>query len=252
MLTPLCTNLASVNPGQTEGDAKAIRCKRWSCPTCAKINKARVIALAKRGRPRALLTLTVRSSDYADPDEAAEALKEGLRLLRLRLKRHARLENFEFLAVFEQHESGYPHLHLLIRGKFIPWQWLRRVWEEMTGAYMVDIRKIDTIGQAAMYCAKYITKELAVFEGCKRWWRSHGYKDVTGEDDYSPPFRPNARTWQVDIHRLRSTLLAFGWNVEQPRPGEIRWSHRSTAPPDLPLEAALWHLRASKPLWGGQ
>ena len=218
-ITPLCTHETAVNFHAYGGHAKPVRCKRWSCEVCAKRNAARVIAIGREGRPNALLTLTVSSKVYPDPDDAAEALKRGLRNLRLRLKRHSRLENFEFLAVFEKHKSGHPHLHLLIKGKYLPWKLMRKWWQALTSSHQIDIRKINSQGMAALYCAKYIGKDLSSFQGCKRWWRSSGYSNDNAEDYVPEHF---AGTWgrvSTDIHSLRFAALACGydldkWNVE--------------------------------------
>ena len=226
----LCTGETSVKSSKGQGEAKPLRCRRWSCEYCAQLNRRRVIAIAVAAKPRALLTLTVSSKQYPDADDAAEALKRGLRLLRLRLERHSRLTNFHFLAVFERHKSGHPHLHLLIRGNFIPWKLLRRWWEEITGSTHIDIRKIDTRGKAAFYVAKYIGKDLAPFEHCKRWWRSHGYSEDV-KDDWAPDrtFGPPVR-YRTTIHKLRLAMKLEGWHVEDLKPEGIRWR----APPDSP------------------
>lgn len=227
-ITPLCTPEVAVNLSGNAGIATPVRCKRWSCPVCHEANRRRVIRIARAGNPRALLTLTVSSKKYPDPAEAAQALKNSLRLLRLRLKRHPRLENFEFLAVFEKHQSGHPHLHLLIKGKFIPWKLLRKWWTKWTDSPIQDIRKISSRGNAALYCAKYIGKDLSSLPGCKRWWRSHGYSS-SAADDYQD--EKAAGQWgrlTANIARLRHAALVSGYEVEnwgvegfafKPRPG---------------------------------
>lgn len=238
-LTPLCTSQVSVKTEPQEITAAAVRCKRWSCPVCSQINRNRVIGIARRAKPRALLTLTVRSTDYASPDDAAEALKRGLRLLRLRLKRHPRLTNFQFLAVFEKHKSGWPHLHLLIRGSFLPWQELRRMWEGITGSYMVDIRRIASEGQAALYVSKYIGKDLAAFAGCKRWWRSHAYS----EEDVSEYQADKAGgQWGRLIagwYSVGPALEAGGWQVDYQRGHRLTARPPERGPPPKPLRQCL-------------
>lgn len=203
---------------KSEGIDAAIaahRCKRWSCEHCNPINRRQVIQHAVNGKPKALLTLTVSSKHYDTPEEAAAALKRGLRLLRLRLRRTPRLQDFQFLAVFEAHESGYPHLHLLIRGRFIPWQWLRNAWTEITGSMHVDIRKIKGTKDAARYVAKYLGKDLHAFEGCKRWWRSHGY-DLT--DKTSEEYLEKRRGWcnfTLTITEAATALHLEGYAVRR-------------------------------------
>jgi len=225
----LCSPLTSHKSSPDGQEIAPVRCKRWDCPHCHQLNRKRVIARAMAGKPKAMLTLTVSSEHYDCPDAAAKALKEGLRLLRLRLKRHNRFKKFEFLAVFEKHKSGYPHLHLLIRGGFIPWKWLTKVWQEITGSRGVDIRKIDTRGQAAFYVAKYIGKDLSAFAGCKRWWRSHGYNEGTA-DDWTPEYaHAEYSHWDVNFNQLIQALKIDGWTLE--KQDRDRWRIK---PPDDP------------------
>lgn len=237
----LCTGETSVGQGPEGTHIAPVRCKRWSCPHCHGMNRARVIAIARAAKPKAMLTLTVAPLAGETPDEAAQRLKEGLRLLRLRLKRHPRLENFEFLAVFERHKSGFPHLHLLIKGSFLPWRLMRRWWEEITGSHQVDIRKIDTRGKAAFYVSKYIGKDLSAFEGCKRWWRSHGYSEGAGED-YVPAYRHTEFSRaEADYNRLRFALVLDGWKMER-----IDGGRELARPPPGDHYPFDFHLQRSK------
>lgn len=218
----LCSPLTSQKSSANGHEFAPVRCKRWDCPHCHQINRRRVIALGVAGKPKAMLTLTVNPKNYSCPDDAAQGLKKGLRLLRLRLKRHPRFEEFQFLAVFEKHKSGWPHLHLLIRGGFIPWKWLRKVWEEITGSHQVDIRKIDTRGKAAFYVAKYIGKDLQAFAACKRWWRSHHFNDGASED-YAPPRLPaEFSRWDVSFNSLILFAAWRGWTVEKTKAERVK------------------------------
>lgn len=222
-ITPYCTPDVSVKTKGGMGQAVPVRCKRWSCEHCAKINKRRVIHAGVSGRPRAMLTLTVSSKHYETPDDAAHALKRGLRLLRLHLSRHPKLESFEYLAVFEEHKSGYPHMHLLITGKFIPWKWLREKWELITGSTHIDIRKLRTHHQAARYVSKYITKGLATFEGCKRWWRSHGYPRPIEEASEDAEIAIGWGRYEGRVDQMAFNLRACGYKVETEPNGKISW-----------------------------
>lgn len=233
----LCSPLTTLKASPDGQEISPVRCKKWDCPHCHQINRRRVIAIAMASKPKAMLTLTVSSKHHPTPTDAAAALKDGLRLLRLRLKRHPKLQNFEFMAVFEKHKSGYPHLHLLIKGDYLPWKWLRRVWEEITGSYQVDIRKISNRGMAAFYVAKYIGKDLTAFEGCKRWWRSHGFSAEASEE-YEPEYvKAEFQRWDVDFNALWHVLAFEGWTRE--KTGPERW--RIKPPPEnhLPLDGCI-------------
>ncbi len=172
--------------------------------------------------------------------------------MRLRLKRHAQLSNFEFLAVFEKHKSGYPHLHLLIKGNFLPWKMLRTMWEEITGSYMVDIRKISTVGLAALYCAKYIGKDLSSFEHCKRWWRSRAYNEVTPLTREELLERKRWQKWTANFHQLRFALLWTNWQIVDQGRDRFTFSPRIDRPPSASLDEALRAYGAPAPLWGAR
>lgn len=233
----LCTDMTFVKSTQQRGEVSPVRCKRWSCPVCHELNRKRVIALARRAKPKALLTLTIAPAPGETPDAAAARLKDGLRLLRLRLKRHPRFTNFEFLAVFERHKSGFPHLHLLIRGKYLPWKWLRSTWKSITGAHQIDIRKIDTRDKAVFYVAKYIGKDLTAFEGCKRWWRSHSFSEEDTEE-YEPDNEfARSGTWEVSPHALRYVLRASGYAITPL--GKDRWRYSPDCDDPLPFDYAM-------------
>jgi len=168
-----------------------------------------VIAKAMAGKPRAMLTLTCDPKRYATPDEAARDMKRALVLLRRHLAKRFNIEKLPFICVFERHKSGWPHMHLLIRGPFIPWKWLSLTWKRLIGAFQVDIRKIRGAADAAAYVAKYIGKEPFAFEGCKRWWRSHNFDQSEPEEKrrvrYGPSWRQEAGTIDDFVAELRRT-----------------------------------------------
>lgn len=213
-----------------------------------------VIQLAKKGRPTAMLTLTVSSKNYPAPEDAARDLKRGLVALRKRIARRWPGEKMPFLAVFEKHKSGWPHLHLLIRARFIPVNWLREVWTEITGSWNVNIRKIETVGQAAYYCAKYIGKDLASFASCKRWWRSHDYQIVDPDDDWHTRKKARWSRWEAELGLVVSALRSLGAAVTYKGKEEIEWrrplSRDVTMGDAARLVAAYWPHRQARPAGG--
>lgn len=224
----------------------AVRCKRWQCEVCAARNRRRVIALGVAGRPTAMLTLTLSSTDYPCPEEAARRLKTGLVALRKAIARAHGGKSFSFLAVFEKHKSGHPHLHLLIRAKFLPVKELRAIWERITGSFMVDIRAITSVGKAAFYVAKYVGKDLSKFQSCKRWWRSHDWndKEAISEED-----REQFRGWgriEGDVRRMAALARHLGFRVESDGPDRWRVHCRDDEWPGwtaLAQGAAHWYGR---------
>jgi hypothetical protein len=227
----LCSEAIAVNQNADEGQACLLKCRRWSCDKCLPDLRREVIAKAIDGKPRAMLTLTCDPANYSEPAEAARDMKRALVLLRRHLNAAFGIEKLPFICVFERHKSGWPHMHLLIRGPFIPWKWLSLTWKRLIGAFHVDIRKIHGPTEAARYVAKYIGKEPFAFEGCKRWWRSHNYDLSKREHDRRPRFgfgwRQEAGTIGDFIDELRRT----GAKIVESNSRYVHWTEQ------LPLDA---------------
>lgn len=238
-MTFICTAEISVKTNRLGGEIFPVRCKRWSCEHCARINRMKVVQHAVDGKPTAMLTLTVSSNHYATPEEAAADLKRGLVALRKRITRKYPAEKMPFIAVFERHKSGYPHLHLLIRSRFLGVAWLRECWEEITGSWNVNITKIDP-GRHFAYVTKYIGKDVAAFEGCKRWWRSHDY-DLADHELTLEEARA-LQGWSrltANIDRLTFTMKLMGFKVTKDRKDHFLWHNGETGPPHLKSLVAI-------------
>lgn len=170
-----CQHHTIVNANDEEGTLHALKCKMWSCPTCREDNRKKVMHKARKGSPNIFLTLTCDHRKYSNPDEAARDMKRGLVLLRRHIQRRWKVKNIPFIVVYEQHKSGWPHMHLLLRGPYMHWKQLRAVWTKILGAWSIDIRFIKHQSQVLFYVTKYIGKDLHGFKGCKRYWSSHNW-----------------------------------------------------------------------------
>lgn len=226
----ICGENSAVNLTEDGGSAAMLYCKRWSCETCRPRNRWEVIKKARQGKPNAFLTLTVSSSNYDTPEDAARDLVRAWRLLRRGFERDKGIEKVPFIMVIEKHESGWPHMHLLMRTKFIHWGYIKRRWIELTGSSHVDIRAVRGGKRAEYYISKYIGKDPMAFPGCKRWWRSHNYE--LEESDLAEEFLPPAKWSKVEKHlrQVASELASMGVIIVEERPGFIEWldDHPST------------------------
>ena len=146
--------------------------------------------MAADGAPDTFLTLTANPKCFESPDARAQALVKAWRTIRRRAQKKYGYDSIPFLAVFEATKRGEPHLHILLRVKWLDQEWLSAQLEELTGAKIVDIRRVKGRRQAAAYVTKYVGKSPGAFEGCKRYWKSQDYiiKDEADEetDDYDP------------------------------------------------------------------
>lgn len=218
----LCTDRTLVNEGPSEGEIATLKCKRWSCPNCQPMLRRRVIEKARDGNPTTFMTLTWNANRSETPDEAARVMKTAWVNLRRRIDRKFKIKNIPFIVVFEKTKSGYPHMHMLLRAPFIPQTWLSDQMRDLIDAPVVDIRAIKDRKHAFWYITKYLGKDLASFEGCKRWWRSHNY-----EIEKDPPYRPflfggRMEVVNINYYTMRDRLNGAGYEIVEESKG---WAH---------------------------
>jgi hypothetical protein len=156
--------------------ARRLKCRSWSCPDCEPYRKKRLISEAMGGNPTMFLTLTCRRAEGKDADTAARELSHAWRLLRLRWMRLKKVKRLPFLAVFEPHASGWPHLHIVLRAGFIDWKWLSAQMLELLDSPHVYVERLNSNRKVAGYVAKYIGKGTSKFGTLKRFWKSQDYE----------------------------------------------------------------------------
>jgi len=210
-----CTNRTIVKSEDRNRVAISLRCRSWTCPDCADTRKAGLIAQAIGGSPTIFLTLTLKRSVAETPEQAARILARAWRLLRLRIMRHRKWRRLPFIVVFEPHESGWPHMHLLLRCSFIDWRWLKENWLDICQSSHVYIRYAKNKQQSAAYCCKYVGKGSEKFGSCKRYWMSQDY-DLRPKADHLNK-RKHKGSWDFIERRFTlyiGDLTDRGWSVE--------------------------------------
>jgi len=165
---------------QAEGPAGqrvALRlwCKRWDCEDCGPRKKAKFIRRALRGNPTSLLTLTVNPALYSARIDAFKAATVAIPHFIKRLRRRFPRYRVEYLLVWETTKAGWPHAHVLLRAPFIPQSLISRIWKELTGAPIVDIRAVRGQRDVARYLGKYLAKKPETPPGAKRFRTSRLY-----------------------------------------------------------------------------
>lgn len=175
-----------------------ITCKRWGCPPCAR-EKIRTLATwTKLAAPNKLLTLTVNPKMHDNPELAWIATSPKLpELIRALRKRFGQIE---YLRVCEMTEKGWPHYHCMLRSPYLPQPIVKKLWLELTGAEIVDIREVTQFFNSFSYLVKYLTKLRRI-----DWTDRH----VTYSRNFFPvsitntPEPNELRTWQrVQAHPL--------------------------------------------------
>lgn len=131
-----------------------------------------------------------------------------------RIRRRWPQAHVEYFLVWERTKRGWPHAHLLLRAPFIPQKWLSRVWEELTGAPVVDIRAIHDSGQIVSYIAKYLSKDPQAPTGMKRYRSSRRF--FTGILAQPAGNKPAIKYWRVEQRcprELANELSRGGYTV---------------------------------------
>lgn len=216
----LCTDRTLVKRLGNISYAEPLRCRSWQCPHCRPKRQSRLRHECLRGTPNAMLTLTIRAGRYATPEAAAVALAHAWRRLRRAAIKKYGLTKLPFMAIFEKHQSGQPHLHILLRARWLDQRWLSKWMADEEDSPVVDIRRIKHRRHAAAYVTKYVSKAPERFEGTKRYWRSVDYLVEPAMPDGSTKVQWDevyvlARNWffvRDDVHRA-----GYRWALKDDR-----------------------------------
>lgn len=138
----------------------AVTCKRWGCRWCGRQLTRRFMAIVCAAQPNRMATLTVDPKLYTNPRDAWEATSQ--KVSRLAAQARRKVSEWEYARSLETTKKGWPHYHLILRSPFVPHAWLKAAWQNLTGASIVDIRKIHNPEEAARYVAKYVCKQTKI------------------------------------------------------------------------------------------
>jgi len=131
-------------------------CKTWHCSVCGPRKTRQLCDAVAKARPNRFVTLTTAGHGTRTPREVwNEARRQISELAKTFRRTHG---EFEYCRVLEPHKSGYPHFHLIVRSPYIEKEELSRRWAHLSGAFIVDIRRINPARNVARYVAKYLTK----------------------------------------------------------------------------------------------
>lgn len=247
-----CGRWSLVSSAEQERVAIPLRCRRWDCPLCKAGQQRKLIRRSLAGHPNRLATLTCSVSHFPDATAAYTHLAAALTLLVKRIRRLQPAKPFEYLAIFESTQQGWPHLHLLIRGPRIPQRWLSDQWRELAYSPVVDIRLVRGEQHAARYVAKYTSKDPDAPKGIRRFRVSNHF--CVAEVQKTSYLQPAAHAWQLArccLEELKSQWEAEGFFAVLIGPNHDRlqatdfqghmriWeeavahAHGATAPPPL-------------------
>lgn len=205
--------------------AVPIKCRSWNCDYCAPERKSQVIAMAMSGDPERHVTITIRRGQEPTPEDAAKRLAVTWREIVRRWRKKHPTKTCEYFVVMEAHKSGWPHLHILWKGAWLEWNWLKEQTTELINSPSVWVGWVSRLRSAVAYVAAYVGKAAHRFGTSKRYWYSKGYVK-----------RPPIAAWKVFPERSR--IERRNVNINQVRADWARAGHQE------------WHIEPSIYGWG--
>jgi len=148
------------------------KCKSWDCEHCRPQKIARLVGDLKDAMPTRFVTLTTKATSSGCPH--AEHVRATTRIPRLFKRMDGDRPKTEYFRVIELTKRGWPHYHFLTRGNYWDQEQLSREWKRLTGAFIVDVRKIK--GKNLInYVTKYVVKGFPIEWARRRFSASRGF-----------------------------------------------------------------------------
>lgn len=209
-----CQSTTLVKYEMQARQATALRCRSWLCPDCQPMRQRQLVKEVLDGSPDTFVTLTIRRVQSEGAADAAGRLIDAWRRARRAWMKQHKLKRLPFFAVVEATKVGWPHLHVMLRSQWIDQRWLSAFMSNAINSPIVDVRRIDNRGRAAVYVSKYAGKATHKFGTCKRYWRSQDYILTSDDDDQQQPKkRGRGEIEHTTIQHLAATWASLGWRV---------------------------------------
>lgn len=162
--------------------------------------------------PSRFLTLTLRPSPTLSASEQLALANHAWSILWRRLRRLHPNARLGYAKIVELTKQGTPHLHILVESPFLAQRWLSQQWRELTGSYIVDIRKVKSRRALTGYLTAYLTKAMQVPPGHRKWSSSKGWVPPLEEKELEPgELKPNAHYFSAAVAEVRMGYFLAGW-----------------------------------------
>ena len=204
----------------------SLRCKSWTCAQCRPRRQKKLKFQATSGKPVTFITLTCNPACFEYPGDAARAMTKAWRAARRAIEARYKGRKGEYLTVVEATKLGWPHLHVLTTRPWIDQAWLSNLWKTLTGAHIVDIRRVSNDRMAASYVAKYLGKAPHRFLHCKRYYFTRGY--LPARAPLATPYdwsKAQSETLTGSIDVMMIALKNSGHDLIEAREGFFVFAH---------------------------
>lgn len=180
-------------------------CKMWNCPACAARNAKRWIArvinhINRTGFLHGWRFMTITAHERWRGVSSVKNLRSGWKKLYNRIRRLYGVS--DYVKVWEQHEDGSFHLHVLMDAPILK-KWLKKNARSCGMGYQVDVQDVDNAGKVAGYISKYMVKSGLGLE------YPRGLRRIEV-----------SRTW-LKLPDLKADTI-ISWFINQTREGQVR------------------------------
>jgi hypothetical protein len=224
---------------------KLLPCRNWHCEQCQPSRLRQLRAIAASGEPNICLTLTINTSTGDSIVDRYKQLHNAWKILVKRVLRQfskpanerwilhteegyeyqqirdhyytsqvkpKSVKRLHYIAFPEETENKEPHLHILLRTKYIPQAWISEQMQALINSPVIWIEKVKGARGAIAYVTKYVTKAPAQFGRSRRYWYSKFYqlikRDFTAESKFS---RRNSQLIRQPFQELVLEIATRGW-----------------------------------------
>lgn len=178
-----CGAATIATTGDGVEDVCRFRCKNPAKECCLDWWLAKAVGLILGGNPGLFLTLTIRWKKGQSQEHAARRLQKAWRNYRLWWNRTKPDKEIHCIQFWDFTEVGRPHLHLAVKGTFLPIWPLRAFMRAQIGSPQCEIEPFPPGRAGARYIAKYVRKSVYKLKGFSRYSRTHKW-------DERPPLEP--------------------------------------------------------------
>jgi hypothetical protein len=159
-----------------------------------------------------MITLTLRPDPNLTAREQLAVANRSWSILWRRYRRKFGPRAVGYAKIVELTKAGTPHLHIIAEMPFIHARALSADWQRLTGAFIVDIRRVKSQRGVAIYLSSYLTKALAVPEGMRKWSAARGFVPPLPPHELEEgEIAPVARFARASLDAVVQSYMDAGW-----------------------------------------
>lgn len=193
-------------------------CGTWKCKRCGPRKARRLRLRLSRTNPTRLITLTLRPDPALTDVQLLDVANHAWSVLWRRYRRQFGSRAIGYAKVVELTKRGTPHLHIIATMPYVHKSRLSQAWRELTGSYIVDIRKVNSPRGLSKYLTSYLTKAMEVPEGRRKWSAAANYVPPAEPRALEPGEIPPSATWVgprliyvTAAYLAAGYIIADGW-----------------------------------------